>query len=84
MSFAHRVTNGKSSIAYFAEMVGMQEGIKQILEARAGRISVRRTSSPVGGVVAEESSCIDRDSTSVTNDIPSEHNDRFHYRINDK
>jgi hypothetical protein len=46
MSFAHLDTKGNNSMAYFTERVGIQEGIKQKLEAKLGRISVRRIPSP--------------------------------------
>ena len=72
-------------MAYFAERVGMQEVIKQMLEAKLGRICVRRTSSSsFGGVLsAVESSCMDLESIPVAKDIPSEHNVRFHDRTHD-
>mmetsp|Transcript_45988 Transcript_45988/g.96550 ORF Transcript_45988/g.96550 Transcript_45988/m.96550 type:complete len:95 (-) Transcript_45988:229-513(-) len=84
-SFAHLVTRGNNSMAYLTERVGMQEGIKQMLEAKLGRISVRRTSHSGCGVLAVvDSRCIDLDIISTANAIPSEHIFLFHDLTKDK
>jgi hypothetical protein len=84
-SFAHLVTNGRSSIAYLAERVGMHDGINDMLDARQGRISIKRTSSSlVVGVLSDERMFIDRVSISVAKVTPSTHKDWFHDLTSDK
>ena len=75
MSFAHLVIRGSNSIAYLTEILGMHDGIKHILEARLGRIVVRRMLSSFGIRDASlvDNSCTDLESMSVAKEIPSEH-----------
>jgi len=85
ISFAHLVTRGRSSIAYLAERVGMQDGINDMLDARQGRICIKMTSSPLVSIVlSDERRCIDRVSISVAKHTPSEHKYWFHDLTRDK
>ena len=75
-NFAHLMVSGNNAIAYFVDSVGIHDGIKQILDARLGKILVRRMLLSRDDVDSDdESNLMALDNISEPKAIPLVHND---------